>query len=399
MDSKKGIIVPNCTDQLQELIIQAGSNNQKIMLKENLLIAPLVPDEDTIIVDLANINQLVELDKENCTLIVEGGINFLELQQKVAQEGFIFPIDTFASEATSLAYNVIHNLPSYYLGKYGNYREYVVGMEAILCDGSHIKLGGKNIKNVSGLDIMGLLIGSKETLGIITKLVLRLLPAPEVAQVIITPFDNLRTATEAAAQLTFKGSMPAKLAIINEAFIATVGPELPVKPLLLAEFDGFRESLPVQMKIYKEIVQDYSKYEWIEVVQAVEINKLWQSLRSATTRAFAIAPNKLSFSSYLTKLSDLGEQFDQLAEADWREMGIIINGAVGAGVVVPLAGENLSNDNWLNQAINLVAQCDGNMLNTQSFSDSGMKLIQNRLLQIFNPNNISFNGGWAKGGN
>jgi len=238
--SNRNIFAPHSEDELQELVIEAAAKNQKIMLKEDLLLASLAPGEDTIIIDLANLDQLFELDQDNCTVIVGGGVNFLALQQELIQKGLFFPADTFASHATSLAYNVMHNLPSFYLAKYGNYRRNIVGMDAILLNGSKIKLGGKNIKHVSGYDLMGLLIGSKEALGIITKLVLRLLPAPEATRVIITPFDNLKDAALAAALATMKGSIPAKLTVINQKFaFAVEGLPLPVKAMLVAEFDGF----------------------------------------------------------------------------------------------------------------------------------------------------------------
>jgi len=152
------IFAPNNSKELQKVVRKAINEKQKILLKENLELKASVINENTVILDLINLNRVIDLDKENFTVTVEGGINFLELQAMLAEEGFYFPMDTYASTYTSLTYNVLHALPSYTLGQYGNYREYVLGMEAVLLNGDCIKIGGKNIKNVSGLDIIGLII-------------------------------------------------------------------------------------------------------------------------------------------------------------------------------------------------------------------------------------------------
>jgi glycolate oxidase len=398
MHKSSKTVAPNSAQELQELILQAQSSKQKILLKENLLLAPLEQTIDTIIIDLNHINRLVELDHENCTMTIDGGVNFLGLQQDLIRQGFFFPIDTFASSVTSLAYNVLHNLPSYYLGKYGDFRKNIVGMEAVLFDGSLIKLGGKNIKNVTGLDLMGLLIGSKETLGLITQLVLRFLPAPEVAQLMIIPFENLKKAAEAAYELT-KNIVPAKLAIYNQSFVADIeGIELPAKTLLALEIDGSEASLHVQAKICRETIQTADKSEGMELSQAEDINLFWQKIRYTTIHAYANAPQKFNFSCNRSKLADICAKLDNFAPGDFGEMSILIDGAVGTGFIIPSANTGILNKDWVSKAKSLVTEQYGNVLNSPSFADPGMGMMHRKLRQIFDPNQISFISSQEYGG-
>jgi FAD/FMN-containing dehydrogenase len=316
------------------------------------------------------LNHIIDLDQENFTVTAAGGINFFALQNQLRDKGFFLPLDNYFSPQTSLTYQLSQALPSSYQGKYGSLRQYVTGLEVILPDGTVINLGGKCIKNVSGYDLMGLLIGSKERLGLISKATLRLLPVPEASQVICARFDSLTAAVTAASQLLLNGSIPAKIQVLNASLASAVnGLVFPAKPLLIAEFDGFKPAMPKEIQFFKKIISDYSN-DITEITNPLEIAKLWLELGNTISQAAAKSPSKLLFTSQLTDLSGLSTELIQLAVLEKHPLGILIDLGNSSGLLLPLAEEQSPGWDWLSQAENVIHQT----LNCRLF---GMKTFHN----------------------
>ncbi|MDK2822635.1 MAG: glycolate oxidase [Clostridia bacterium] len=385
------IMSPVDIRELQSTIRKAITNKQKILLKENLELQSLPIDAKTVILDLSSFDKIIELDKENFTVTVEGGINFLEFQIMLAQKGFFFPLDTYASAKTSLSYNVLHGLPSYTLGEYGNYREYVLGLEAVLFNGDHIKIGGKNIKNVSGLDIIGLLIGSKETLGIITKLTLRLLPFPEEKRVLLFNFKELKTALHVTNQLINKGINPAKLHILNASGNSIIkNINLSKSPVVIAEIDGFKASLPRQLDVFKEIISGHISNFSLEITDNNEITNFWNNFREAQYQALINVQNTVSFSCIISEIPEMVAEIEKELVKFEQEFIIQVNGIVGTGMVIPL--KKVDNE-WISQVAKLIEKYDGKVLGKKSFVNQGLNTIHKKLIDAFDPARISFLGG------
>jgi len=385
------IVDPKDNKELQEIISKAISQNQKLLLKENLELKAPTVDEKTVVIDLAHLNKVIELDKDNFTITVEGGINFLEFQTLLAEKGFYFPMDTYASGHTSLSYNVLHALPSYSLGEYGNYREYVLGIEAVLFNGDLIKIGGKNIKNVSGLDIIGLMIGSQEYFGIINNFTLRLLPLPEEKQVVICNFKDIKTAQEAAFQLTNKGISPAKLLVVNTsgAQLLENNTKITKSPLLIVELEGFKASMQRKISILQETVAQYDATCLI-ISDNIESRDLWTIFRENQYQLLAKTVDSVSFSGFYTKLPEMVTQLDNELVKCCSDFTIIINCLIGSGMIIP--SEKAGTD-WYEEVGKIVDKYQGRILDKKSFKEPGMGIVQEKLKAAFDPANISFFGG------
>jgi len=381
------IVVPKDIKELQAIIRKAISDKEKLLLKENLeLNAPIV-DEKTLVIDLTNLNKVIELDKDNFTVTVEGGINFLEFQTLLAEKGFYFPMDTYASGHSSLSYNVLHALPSYTLGEYGNYREYVLGIEAVLFNGDFIKIGGKNIKNVSGLDIIGLMIGSQESFGIISKLTLRLLPLPEEKKVVICNFKDIKTAQEAAFQLTNKGINPAKLLFVNTSGVQLLkNTTISKSPLLIVEIEGFKASMQRKINMLQETVAQFGS-PCLIIIDNIEIKKLWNNFRENQYQLHSNTDDSVSFSGFYTKLSELVTGLELELVKYCPDFTIIINCLIGSGMILPL--ERVGSG-WHEEVGKIMDKYQGKILDKKSFKEPGMNIVQGRLKTAFDPANISF---------
>jgi len=385
------IVTPNNKMEVQAVIKDAISKQKKVLLKENLDLGAPAVSEKTVILDLKNLNKIIDLDKENFTVTVEGGINFLELQTVLAEKGFYFPIDTYAGAHTSLTYNVLHGLSSYTLGRYGNYREFVLGIEAVLFNGDFIKIGGKNIKNVSGLDIIGLMIGSKETLGIITGCTLRLLPLPEEKRVLICNFSDLKTALEAAGQLNDIGINPSRLQIINaQGSLLLKNKNNTKSPAIIAEIEGFKASMERKLALFKNTVARFAGASCQEISDKYQIKDLWDDFRELEYQMLTKAVEPIAFSSFLSNLSAMAGELDTELAKVYPEHIILVNGPVGSGLLIPLQKVD---SGWAEKVGVITEKYQGNILGRPNFKDPGMNIIRARIIKAFDPADISFFGG------
>ncbi|MFZ7104193.1 MAG: FAD-binding oxidoreductase [Peptococcaceae bacterium] len=386
----KQLKVPADLKDLQDTIKKARAEGSKVVLKENIVLNKVSRDEQAVIIDLENFSEISELDKENFTVKVQGGINFLHFQTRLADLGFYFPMDTYASRQTSLTYNVLHGLLSYSLGAYGNYREYVLGMEAVLFNGEIIKLGGKNIKNVSGLDIMGLLVASKETLGIMTSLTLRLLPLPEEKRVLIIDFPGADSALQALAEIREKGINPAKLLFVRSQD-HRLFPELNLPGTgiqVIVEIEGFKEAVPRRVTLLKEIALDkYQGTVKAEVAAPDGIRKLWQGVREFQYSAVIQEGQEILYSSSFSKLAALALELEDLL-AGHKHLMLQINGNTGTGTIIlpKAAGSGVKKD------IYKAVETAGGKIFNKNRAVKGLDSIGNKLRKAFDPSGISF---WA----
>ncbi|MEA3333383.1 MAG: FAD-binding protein, partial [Pseudomonadota bacterium] len=138
-----------------------------------------IPSDDGIILSLTRMKRILEIDQENMIATVEPGVITSELQEEVSRLGLFYPPDPASLTFSTIGGNVAENAGGPRAVKYGVTANYVMGLEAVLINGEVIKSGNKCIKSVSGYDLTSLLVGSEGTLAVITKILLKLLPAPE----------------------------------------------------------------------------------------------------------------------------------------------------------------------------------------------------------------------------
>ncbi len=142
------------------------------------LVGSTIPLFGGIILDVSRMNRVLELDRDTMTITVEPGMLLKDLQAYVEERGLFYPPDP-GEKASSIGGNISTNAGGMRAVKYGVTRDYVRGLEVVLADGTVLKVGGKQVKDASGLSLKHLLIGSEGTLAVITKCLLRLLPKPE----------------------------------------------------------------------------------------------------------------------------------------------------------------------------------------------------------------------------
>ena len=164
-------------------------------------------------------NRVLELDRDTMTVTVEPGMLLKDLQAYVEEHGLFYPPDP-GEKASSIGGNISTNAGGMRAVKYGVTRDYVRGLEVVLADGTVLKVGGKQVKDASGLSLKHLLIGSEGTLAVITKCLLRLLPKPETTVSVLVPFADLGTGIRSVLTILQANANPTAVEFMERKVVA-----------------------------------------------------------------------------------------------------------------------------------------------------------------------------------
>jgi glycolate oxidase len=178
--------------------------------------------DGAITLSFTEMNRILEIDPENLTVTTEPGIINAELNRAVAEHGLFYPPDPASFEMCTIGGNLAENSGGLRCVKYGVTRDWVLGLEVVLADGSVIRTGGKNVKDVAGYDLTSVFVGSEGTLGLITEATLRLLPLPPPKLTLIAFFATVMAAGEAVSGMTAAGIVPVTLELLDAFTIAAV---------------------------------------------------------------------------------------------------------------------------------------------------------------------------------
>jgi glycolate oxidase len=170
----------------------------------------------------SRMNRVLEIDRDNLCVVVQPGMINAELKKAVAEEGLFYAPDPASYEMCSIGGNLGTNAGGLCCVKYGQTRESVLGLEVVLADGSVIRTGSRNIKDVAGYALTHLFVGSQGTLGLITEATLRLRPTPPPRSTMLAFFPTLDAAGDAVARMTAEGLAPVTLELMDQATIAAV---------------------------------------------------------------------------------------------------------------------------------------------------------------------------------
>ncbi len=167
-------------------------------------------------------DKIVEIDRENLVAVVQPGVINARLKAAVAEVGLFYPPDPASFETCSIGGNLGTNAGGLCCVKYGQTRDWVLSLEVVMADGTVIRTGGKNVKDVAGYSLTHLFVGSQGTLAIITEATLRLRPAPPPRSTMLAFFPTLDSAGDAVAGIAAAGLMPVTLELMDRFTIAAV---------------------------------------------------------------------------------------------------------------------------------------------------------------------------------
>jgi glycolate oxidase len=217
----------------------------------------------------------------------------------VAKQGLYYPPDPASLKVTTLGGNVAMNAGGPHALKYGVTSDYVMGLEVVLPQGQVIRTGGKAIKNVTGYNLTQLFVGSEGTLGVVTEIILRLIPQPQSSGSVLAAFSNLDDAAILVNMILASGVIPAVIEIMDNMTIQTVEDYLQMglprdaAALLLIQVDGVQAAVAQELEAVAKLCHD-NKATLVEVAAAQdEEDELWKARRSISPSLTRVRPNKL----------------------------------------------------------------------------------------------------------
>ncbi|MBE0478735.1 FAD-binding protein [Candidatus Aerophobetes bacterium] len=204
-----------------------------------------VPVCGGIVLSLEKMDKILEIDKKNLMLTVEPGVITGKIHEAVEKEGLFYPPDPASLDSCSIGGNIAENAGGPRAVKYGVTKDYVCGLDAVLPSGEIIQLGGKLVKNVTGYNLIDLLIGSEGTLAIITRIILRLIPLPKVTIDLFVAFNEFQAAADTVSAIIEHQILPASIEFMEQDSLLTcekyLKKELPLREaaaFLLIKLDG-----------------------------------------------------------------------------------------------------------------------------------------------------------------
>ena len=296
------VVQPDSTEQVSELMKLAWREEIPVVPRgmASGLAAASVPLDGGMVLDTCRMNRIIEIDEINFTAHVQAGVITQTLADTVAKKGLFYPPDPSSIKQSTLGGNAACNAGGPRCLKYGVTSDYVMGLTVVLADGRILKSGGKAIKNVTGYNLTQLFVGSEGTLGVITELVLKLIPLPKVARTAKAIFPRLVDASKCVNNILSTGITPATIELMDETTIATIEEamhlDLPldVEAMLLIEADGMDEDVVLQEIEAMASICRAGNARDVEVARTEqERAELWAARRSISPSLARRAPNKL----------------------------------------------------------------------------------------------------------
>lgn len=255
--SPEAVVRAQCTEDVSAVM--------KICSEENVPVIPrgagtgvtggAVPVRGGIVLSLEKMNRIIEIDSKNMIAVAEPGAITGDIQKLALESGLMYPPDPASLENCSIGGNIAENAGGPRAVKYGTTKDYVTGLEFVLADGTIITTGGKTVKNVTGYNLIGIILGSEGTLAVVTKIFLRLIPAPRCSIDFLIPFDTIDAAVMAVNRIMTGGISPAAIEFMERDAIELsakyLGIDFPhggAGALLIIQMDGNSED-----EIYREI--------------------------------------------------------------------------------------------------------------------------------------------------
>jgi glycolate oxidase len=290
------VLLPVTTAQVAAILELANRERIPVVARGagTSLSGGTTPIQGGIVINMARFNRILEIDAENLTATVEPGAITADLYRAVEKVGLFYPPDPSSQTVSTIGGNVGECAGGPRGVKYGNTKDYVVGLEVVLADGRVLQTGGKARKQPRGYNLTTLFVGSEGTLGVITKITVRLLPLPEAKQTASAVFDSFDAAAEAVSAIIAAKIIPTTLELLDNFTLRKVqdfkplGLPLDAEGILLIEVDGYPAEVAQQIEVVAAIAQRCGAREVKIARTRAENDEIWAARRSAYA-ALAIA--------------------------------------------------------------------------------------------------------------
>ena len=283
------VAFPQNSDMVQAIVKLARQHKVPIYSRGagTNLSGGAVPLKKGIVLSFQKMNKIINVDPDNLSAVVEPGVVIAALNAAVAPHGLIYPPDPGTVATATMGGSAAENSGGLRGLKYGVTKNYIMGMEVVLANGEKVRFGGKTVKNVTAYDFANLFVGSEGTLGIITEITAKLIPAPKFRRTLVGTFKTLADAGNTVSGIIAAKVIPATMEIMDNMTLRTVensakiGLPTDVEAMLLIEVDGMSEDVVMaEAEAVKEAVTKNNGS--LSVAQSdKERDDLWAARRNA----------------------------------------------------------------------------------------------------------------------
>lgn len=282
------VVLPRSSEQVSRVIRLCYKNNVPYVPRGagTGLSGGALPTAEGIVISLARMNRILDVDIDNQRVVVEPGVVNIWVTNAVSPYGFYYAPDPSSQIVCTIGGNVAENSGGVHCLKYGVTTNHVLGVEMVLPDGEIIDIGGKTLDN-PGYDLTGLVVGSEGLLGIVTKVTLRIVRKPASVKTLLASFDRIEEAGASVSGITARGVIPAGMEIMDSLCIKcveeVVGAGYPVDAgaILLVELDGPQAEVEAETPIVEEVLRWNNAIEIKVARDASERDLFWKGRKSA----------------------------------------------------------------------------------------------------------------------
>ena len=319
------VVLPTTTEQVSQVLKLANESRIPVTPRGagTNVSGGSIPIKGGIVLCTTRMNKILDINKTNFTATVEPGVVLQDFNIALAKQGLFYPPDPQSFLGCTIGGTVAENAGGPYCVKYGVTKQYVLGLEVVLANGYVMKLGGVTVKNRTGYELVMLFTGSEGTLGVITKITLRLVPLPPASKTMMAVFDDMAVGGQAVSNILASGVVPAKVEFVDNFILRRIEEMTPMglpvdaKALLLLQADGSPAAVEAETEQIVGILKKSGAKEIKVAKDASEAAMYWK-MRSAgfaatfgaahTVMAEDVAVPRDKLAEFIRKLDEISKR-------------------------------------------------------------------------------------------
>jgi glycolate oxidase len=295
------IVFVETTQQISDILKLANAAGFKVIPRGSgtNLSGGTIPGDNTVVLVTVKMDKILELDPRNLTVRVQPGVLTAKIDEAAAPHGLFYPPDPGSMKISTIGGNVAENSGGLRGLKYGVTRDYVMGLEVVLPNGDIVRHGTKCVKDVAGYSLKDIFIGSEGTLGVITEVLLKLLPRPAARKTMLATFDTMTDAAETVSAIIAHRIIPCTLEFLDNTTIrcvedfAHVGLPVDAAAILLMETDGHPVVVEDEAGKMIELARAHRARDIRVARDAAEADRLASARRSAFSALARVMPTTI----------------------------------------------------------------------------------------------------------
>ncbi|MFA5403832.1 MAG: FAD-linked oxidase C-terminal domain-containing protein [Ignavibacteria bacterium] len=410
------VVKPTSAEEISKILILANENLIPVYPRGGGtgLSGGALPVLGGICISMERFNRILEIDENNFQAVVEPGVITQVFQEELESKGLFYPVDPASRGSCFLGGNIAECSGGPRAAKYGTTKEYVLGLQFVTPEGEIIDAGARTIKNVTGYNLSQLIIGSEGTLGIVTKIIFKILSLPKFKKVLLIAFDSVESCISLVAEFYKSGINPSALEFltkdavkVTEVHLGKPFPNSDAESQLLVELDGNNENvLNEEVQTIAEFSEKFGAVDIILAEDRQKMEDLWTLRRGVGEAVKSISTYKEEDTVVpRNKMPELAKGINEISLK--HGISIIFYGHAGDGNLhVNILKKDLSDDVWNSQVdeavkeiFRLTVSLGGTISGEHGIGYSQRKYLSlalskeqielmKKIKKVFDPNNI-----------